>query len=106
MRRLLPLACVVFVGCSFLHSTTSRTVTTNPANGVVTVVETTSARGVTVFDAQAALAKFYNRSGYVTNHSGTFAPGTYAAGVNESSSASNVVAILQAIATGVAAGLK
>ncbi len=104
-KRLLPLALVALLpACSYLRSDTRRTVATSPTNGVVTVSEFTKARGWTLFDANASLVKFSNRSGYTTN--GSWGPGTYATGVNESSSASNVVAILQAIATGVAAGLK
>ena len=54
--------------------------------------ETTHLRIRTLFDASAEVTKFSNRSGY-TPH-GAWGPGTYAAGVNDSSSGSNVVAIL------------
>ncbi len=54
--------------------------------------ETTHIRIRTLFDANAAVAKMSNRSGYTTGKE--WGPGTYAAGVNDSSSGSNVVAIL------------
>ncbi len=105
-RRLLPLALVALLpACSYLRSNTKRCVSTG-TNGVVTVTETTSARGWTLLDANASLVKFYNRSGYATNSSGTFAPGTYAAGVNESSSSTGLVSVISAVAQGVAAGLR
>lgn len=95
---------VLGFGCARLKSTTERTTTINPTNNVVTVTEKTRATGYTLFDANASLVKFSNRSGYTTN--GTFGPGTYASGVNESSSTSNLTSIISAVAQGVVQGLK
>lgn len=82
-------------GCAYLRSNTTRVISVDKF-GVNTTTEKTSARAITVFDANASLAKFSNRSGYTTN--GTWGPGTYASGVNEQSSASNVVNIINALA--------
>ncbi len=91
-------------GCASLTSETTREVSTNPTNGVVTVIERTEAHGRTFLDANASFMKFYNRSGYATNSGGTFAPGTYAAGVNESSSSTNLDKIVQAVTAGAVQG--
>ena len=88
--------------CSYLRSTTLRS--TDPKTGIVT--ETTTARGWTFFDANASLVKFRNQSGTSTNGTNSFAAGTYATGVNESSSATNLISMISAVAQGVAAGLK
>ena len=101
MKRLLVLCLPLLVaGCSTMISTTEREpifptfvtypITTNVAP--IAFKETTHLRIRTLFDANAEVAKFSNRSGY--NAHGTWGPGTYAAGVNDSSSGSNVVAIL------------
>jgi hypothetical protein len=87
-----------------MRSTTYRTASTNPTNGVVSVTEKTVARAYTMFDANASLTKFSNRSGYTTNNSGTFGPGTYATGLTESSTSTNLADILGAVAAGVARG--
>ena len=79
-------------------STTERTpvyptyVTTSGTNEPVTFQERTTLRIRTLFDANAEVTKMGNRSGYTPR--GVFGPGTYANGVNDSSSGSNVVAIL------------
>ena len=90
--------CLLACGCSSMISTTERMpifptyVTVNGTNQPVTFQEKTTLRIRTLFDANAEVAKFSNRSGY--NAHGTWGPGTYAAGVNDSSTASNTVAIL------------
>ena len=88
-------------GCAYMSSQTIRS--TNPTTGTVT--EITRAKAYAVFDSNAALTKFSNRSGYVSG-TNVYAPGTYISGLNESSSSTNLVSILSAVAQGVANGLK
>ena len=95
----LVLACP---GCSYLRSTTWRT--TDPKTGVVT--EKTTARGWTFLDASSSLAKFRNQSGTSVIGTNSYAPGTYALGVNETSNSTNLNSIISSVAQGVAAGLK
>ncbi len=98
--RLIPtLALLPLCSCAYLRSTTTR-----GSDEYGQAVEKTTVRCYTLFDANAALAKFNNRSGYTTN--GVFGPGTYVTGLNESASATNLVNIFQAVAQGVAQGLK
>ncbi len=86
---LLPL----LAGCSSLISTTERVpIFATGSTNVVAFSETTHLRIRTVFDAKSEVTKFSNRSGYVAH--GAWGPGTYAGGVNDVSSGSNVVAIL------------
>ncbi len=93
MKRLLFLLPLLIAGCSTMISTTERNPVMMPGTtNVVAFSESTHLRIRTLFDAQAAVTKFSNRSGY--NAHGTWGPGSYAAGVNDSSSGSNVVAIL------------
>ncbi len=105
MRKLsllvLPFLCA---SCSYLHSTTTRTPIQNSYSTNTVVQETTSVRVYTLFDGQANLTKFGNRSGYTTN--GTFGPGTYVAGLNDASTSTNLVDIIGAVAAGIAKGLK
>lgn len=84
-----------FVGCAYLssHTKTPIIVTVNGTN--YTVNATTDVRVYTWFDANSQLTKFRNSNGGTTN---TYSPGTTVAGVNESSSSSNIVNILNAAA--------
>lgn len=85
MRRFIVfLPILALCGCAYLHSTTSRT--TDAKTGVP--IEQTSVRVYTLWDATSQLTKFSNRSGYTTN--GSFGPGTYATGLNESSTSTNI----------------
>lgn len=108
MKRLSALLfTLVGVSCSVLHSTTERRV--DPKTGVIT--EETHATGFTVLDGNASLAKFTNRSSPATNTNGTvYAPGTYASGVEQQSSGSNLVLIISgvsgAVVQGVVSGVK
>ncbi len=96
MKRLtLLLPVLSLAGCAFLHS-----VTYDPLTGK----RSTSATAYTIFDANSTLVKFNNRASATTN--GTWAPGTSIGSLNESSSTSNLVSIIGAVAQGVAAGLK
>ena len=85
-------------GCSSMISETERTpvyptyVSVSATNEPTAFREKTTLRIRTLFDAKSEVAKMSNRSGY--NAKGTWGPGTYAAGVNDSSSGSNVVQIL------------
>lgn len=77
-------------GCAYVNSNTEvRTGT----NGVA--VSWTHARAFTLFDATDNITKFRNSTGGPTN---TITQGTYVNGLNETSSTSNVVAIIQAAA--------
>lgn len=89
--KILILALVALTGCAYLRSTTETQ--TDPKTGLVT--SRTVVRAFTVFDAQAQLSKFRNSTGGPTN---TFTMGTTVGSVNEQSSASNIVAIIEAAA--------
>lgn len=84
-----------------MHSTTARSI--DPKSGAIT--ETTSARAYALFDSNAALTKFVNRSGYV-GATNIYAPGTYIGALNENASSTNLANIISAVAQGVASGLK
>lgn len=77
-------------GCAYLDSDTHQWTGTN---GVVH--SETHARAYTVFDANNQLTKFRNSNGGPSN---VWTSGTTISGLNESSSASNVVAIINAAA--------
>jgi len=77
-------------GCAYVNSNTA---TYDPTSGKL--IAKTHARATTFFDANAQLSKFRNSTGGATN---TFTQGTAVTGLNESSSASNVVAIINAAA--------
>jgi hypothetical protein len=101
-RIFLALPLLVCVGCAYMHSTTIRAL--DPTTGIIT--ETTQAKAYALFDANSSVMKFRNQSGYSGGTNGGFAPGTYMVGLNESSSTSNLVQIIQAVATGVVNGMK
>lgn len=87
-------------GCAYLNSTTRHeTITRHEGtNIVVDVVETTHGRAFTFMDANSSLTKFRNQSSPSTNGTNTFAPGTFASGIGENSSGSNVVNIASSVA--------
>jgi len=102
---LLPSACCLFLGCAYVNSNTGITTTTTEfnTNGTRTVTvqkSATHARATTFFDAQSSLAKFRNSTGGPTN---AYTQGTAVTGFDQSSSASNVVAIINAAAGAAAA---
>lgn len=80
MRLALSLMAVALLaGCAFLHSKTQ-----TEQDGEVTTVVTS----YTLWDSQAALARFQNRG--VVTHSNEWAPGTTIGSLNQSSSSTNV----------------
>jgi hypothetical protein len=87
------LAIFCFTGCAYLNSTTRHeTVTRYEGTNVVTdVVETTHGRAFTLLDANSTLTRFRNQSSASTVGTNTYAPGTFASGINESSSSSNLL---------------
>ncbi|MDE2099801.1 MAG: hypothetical protein KGL39_21290 [Patescibacteria group bacterium] len=87
------LVAVLANGCAYMHSATTRS--TDPKTGIVT--ETTTARAYALFDSQAALTKFRNQSSSSTNAMGTWAPGTYASGLNDNATSTNAVQVLNAL---------
>ena len=91
-----------------MHSVTSSTSPVIDANGKTNwVTQSTKATAYALFDSNASLTKFNNRSsGIDSTNRYAFSPGTYAAGINESASSTNLAAIIQALATGVVNGLK
>jgi len=109
MKTIIPLLLFI-TGCSYLHSTTERIPNATYApigtNTLSTVgfTERTSVRVYTLFDGQANLTRFNNKSGYSTN--GGFSPGSYVGTLNEASTSTNLVDIIGAVAKGVASGLK
>lgn len=74
-------------------SSTTKTPIFNGTN--IVAYATTSASATTVFDSQNQLTKFRNSNGGPTN---TYTSGTVLGSANETSSASNLVAILNAAA--------
>lgn len=106
MKRLFVTAVLALVlwstGCAYLHSTTERS--TDPKTGIVT--EKTYAKAYTIFDANANLTKFANRSGYTDGSTNKWAPGTYISNLNESSTTTNLVNIIGAVAQGIVQGMK
>lgn len=86
-------------GCAYLNSTTRHeTVTRHEGTNVVTdVVETTHGRAWTFMDANSSLTRFRNASSTSTVGTNIYSPGTFASGINENSSGSNVVNIANSI---------
>lgn len=101
------LACIVacsFTGCAYLRSTTMDPVVTVHTNGVVTVAyKKTSVRAFTAFDSNSALAKFRNTTGGPSGTNG-WAPGTWIGSLDQSSTTSNAVPIIEAVASGAVQG--
>lgn len=89
-------------GCAYLNSTTrheTRTYYHQGTNTVAVVIETTHGRAWTFMDATSTLTRFRNQSSSSTIGTNTYAPGTFASGINESSSGSNAVNIATAVIT-------
>jgi hypothetical protein len=86
-------------GCAYLNSTTKHETKTyhQGTNTVVEVVETTHGRAWTFMDANSTLTKFRNGSSATILGTNVYSPGTFASGINESSSGSNVVNIANAV---------
>lgn len=89
---------LLLTGCAFVSSHTVTPIVT--LNGTNTVVrnQTTDARGWTLFDANSALTKFHNSSAPSTFGTNNYGPGTFVSGLNDQSSSSNLVQILNAAA--------
>lgn len=86
----LILLTLLLPACAYVNSNTT---VTQGTNGVTH--SSTHARSFTFFDSQASIAKFRNSTGGPTN---TYTQGTAVSGFDQSSSASNVVAIINAAA--------
>jgi hypothetical protein len=100
MVKQITLLCLLIslTGCAYVNSNTQHNIvtTTYQTNGVKVVTldkSYTHARATTWFDSQAQLAKFRNSIGGPTND---YTQGSAVSGLNESSSTSNVVAIINA----------
>ena len=104
MKRITQLALVggiaALSGCAYLNSTTRHeTITHHEGTNIVTdVVETTHGRAWTFMDANSSLTKFRNGSSSTTIGTNVYSPGTFASGINENSSGSNVVNIASSVA--------
>lgn len=92
---LLSLPLLSVIGCAHLSSTTSTPIVVNVNGTNVIAYATTSAKAITVFDANSQLTKFRNSNGGPTN---SYSAGTVASGVDQNSSSSNLVSILNAAA--------
>ena len=88
----ITVAACLLTGCAYLRSTTLTE--TDPKTGVMT--QKTVVRAYTLFDASANLTKFRNSNG-ATNTNG-WPAGTTVGTVNEQSSLSNAVLLLQSAA--------
>lgn len=84
--------------CAFVSSHTVTPIVTIQGTNVVVRCQTTDARAWTFFDSSSDVTKFHNSSAPSTFGTNTYGPGTAIAGVNEQSSASNLVQILNAAA--------
>ena len=78
---IIALSALTLTGCAYVHSTTR--VTVDPQTKQL--VSETHVSAYTLLDADSTMAKLSNRAG--TNN------GTYIGGLNEGSSATNIVAI-------------
>lgn len=85
-------------GCAFVSSHTITPIVTINGTNTVVRAQTTDARAWTFFDANSQLTKFHNSSAPSVMGTNQYGPGTYVAGVNEQSSSSNLVSILNAAA--------
>jgi hypothetical protein len=103
MKKYLIVGCAALAlcGCAYMKSNThsvTRYEILNGTNHVQVVEQDTHSRAFTLFDANSSLTKFRNGSSDSTLGTNTIAPGTYASGINESASATNVVAVANALA--------
>lgn len=97
MKKLLFIPLILLTGCAYLSSDTRTPIgTVLIGTNTTYLYATTHARAVTLFDANSSLTKFRNSNGGPTN---AWSSGTVASGINEQSSASNFVAILNAAAS-------
>lgn len=91
---MLLLPFLLLTGCAYLSSHTRTPVFFSGTTNIIGYA-TTDARAVTFFDANSTLTKFRNSNGGPTN---AYSSGTVASGINEQSSGSNVVQLLNDIA--------
>jgi hypothetical protein len=91
---LLILIIPLFTSCAYLSSHTRTPMFFAGTTNIIGYA-TTDARAVTFFDANSTLTKFRNSNGGPTN---AYSAGTIASGINEQSSGSNVVQLLNDIA--------
>ena len=95
MKKLLPILflSIILAGCSVLKSTTYDVNTGNV---------TTRATCWTFFDSSSSLTKFYNRASVV--YSNEWAPGTSVGSLNQSSSSTNLNALISDVVSAAVAG--
>jgi len=86
---ILLLLTATLTGCAYLRSTTLTQ--TDPKTGIIT--QKTVVRAYTLFDANAQLTRFRNSNG--ATNTNTWPAGTTVGTINEQSSLSNIVLILQ-----------
>lgn len=79
-------------GCAYMHSTTISYGPDGKPTG------NTRATVYAVFDSNAQFTRFRNQSSMSGTTNNQYAPGTYVAGLNESSTSTNAVATLNALA--------
>jgi hypothetical protein len=98
MKKLLIVGAVAIIatGCAYMKSNTYSE-TRYETNSVAIVYQSTHARAFTFFDANSSLTKFRNGSAQTQWGSNSIAPGTYASGLDQSSSSSNLLAIAQVL---------
>ena len=98
MKKLIIIPLLALLtGCAYLNSTTVRKYPIQIGTNTVMCIETTHGRAVTFLDANSTLTKFHNSSSTTTIGTNTYGPGTYASGINESSSTTNLPATLNAL---------
>lgn len=101
MKRLIITACAtILCGCAYMKSNThsiTRNEIISGTNNVQVVEQDTHARAFTFFDANSQLQKFRNGSGETTYSSNSISAGTWASGINESSSTTNLAANINAV---------
>jgi hypothetical protein len=100
MKRILVLLpTLLLCGCAYLNSTTKHKTSSyyEGTNLVTCTVETTHGRAFTLLDANSTLTKFRNQSSTSYNGTNTYAPGTFASGINENSNTTNAAATINAL---------
>ncbi|HVM48370.1 MAG TPA: hypothetical protein VMU04_10100 [Candidatus Acidoferrum sp.] len=102
---------LLLTGCAEMASRTSTQVVTfnlDPATGrtnsIVVDRGRTSMGGFAVLDANQALQKARNQSGYSHSGTNTFAPGSTLGGLNQSSTSTNLVQMFKILEAMAAAG--
>lgn len=97
---LAPFLAIPLAGCAYLHSVTVRTL--DPRTN--SVAETTQVRCYTFFDGQSALAKFRNTTGATGSNGFVFPSGTSIGALNQESSGTNAISLIEAVSSGATQG--